>query len=99
MSGVYIKGMAFPETCEKCKLFTLTLRCKATGFPFISPENKERRMYDCPLIPIPNHGRLIDADALPWEKQGLLEADEDWALPCSIIEQAPTIIPADKDAE
>lgn len=48
-------------------------------------------------VPKRPHGRLIDADALPWQKQGLLAADEDWALPCSIIENAPTIIPAEEE--
>ena len=46
-------------------------------------------------VPKRPHGRLIDADALPWDKQGLLAADEDWALPCSIIENAPTVIEAE----
>jgi hypothetical protein len=42
---------------------------------------------------------LIDRDALPWEKQSLMVADEDWALPCVLIEDAPTIIPAEEANE
>ena len=47
-------------------------------------------------VPVPPHGDLIDRDALPWEKQSLMVADEDWALPCVLIEDAPTIIPAEE---
>ena len=73
MSGIYIKGMKMPTRCAECFMY----QCGATS------------MDDCPLIPVPDHGRLIDADAL---------MD---ALPVAYpsvtyeIEVAATIIPAD----
>lgn len=94
--SVYIKGMEMPTTCLSCDFHkcaggvgdycTLT---KKKQFRF-----KNRPSY-CPLIPVPNHGRLIDADALgdfPYNMDFCDggEADE-W------IRSAPTIIPADKE--
>lgn len=49
-------------------------------------------------VSVPPHGRLIDADALPWEKQGLMLTDPDeWGIEARYIEAAPTIIPEDKE--
>ena len=49
MSGVYIAGMQKPEKCDECPLQTADMICE---------------LSTCPLIPVPDHGRLIDADAL-----------------------------------
>lgn len=51
--GVYIKGMEMPTCCAGC-----IVACDAksrTGFirPFAE------RLPDCPLVPVPPHGRLI----------------------------------------
>lgn len=51
---------------------------------------------DCPLFPVPPHGRLIDADALMDEAYqpgayGYVDAIQ--------IENAPTIIPASEEGE
>lgn len=71
--------------------------CEASKLRQLTTEDKiERRPEWCPLVPVPPHGDLIDRDALPWEKQSLMVADEDWALPCVLIEDAPTIIPAEE---
>ena len=43
---------------------------------------------ECPLIPVPNHGRLIDADAMFNGEHNLYCWEE--------IEDAPTVISADK---
>lgn len=48
-------------------------------------------------VEVKPHGRLIDADALPWENQGLMLTDPDeWGLKAWDIEHAPTIIPAEE---
>lgn len=46
--SVLIKGMELPKNCDVCPLAD-TIICGAQG---------------CPLIEVPPHGRLIDADAL-----------------------------------
>lgn len=100
MSGIYIPGMEMPTGAgiNVTTIFDAQINVYGDGTASIDvKENQHSPMGRCPLIPVPDHGRLIDADALPWEKQGLLVADEGWALPCSIIENAPTVIPADKE--
>lgn len=51
----------------------------------IIPGTKKRD--DCPLVEVPNHGRLIDADALP--------IDIEW----EDILDAPTVVEADVSEE
>lgn len=75
MSGIYIKGMKMPTRCAECFMY----QCGATS------------MDDCPLIPVPDHGRLIDADAL-MERLGDVEYK---GAVKRVLIQAPTIIPAD----
>ena len=65
MSGVYIP-MKLPETCLECPLETDYGTC---GFYSLFVEAGHdsmpySRRDDCPLVPVPPHGRLIDADAM-----------------------------------
>lgn len=65
----------------------------------------EYRLDNCPLVPVPPHGRLIDADALVNKHFGkeylskIMTADKDDMgtalvnIPL-VINNAPTIIPA-----
>lgn len=59
--------MEIPISCERCPLLDWDLdyiKCKATDRHFSMEECWRRnRVPDCPLIEIPTHGRLIDADA------------------------------------
>ena len=92
MSGVYIKSLEMPESCLDCKVHYVwgsgRPQCLITG-EFIDDRNayKQKRLEDCPLVPVPDHGRLIDADAL---YEGLVSNH-----PVVIHAKcAPTIIPA-----
>ena len=67
--SVLIKGMEMPKNCDECELCTCYVRedgteenyrCVITFYPI--HEFDERHEY-CPLVEIPPHGRLIDADA------------------------------------
>ncbi len=107
--GVYI-NMEMPTSCAKCKLFG------EYGCPFIGAVGyaltRGERNEDCPLVPVPPHGRLIDADALMLIIQEYIEEYSDtdengwhsgkW---CAMketemaINDAPTIIPADPAEE
>ena len=72
MSGIYIKGMEMPKDCRDCPCFSAEdVLCQADGT--IDFQMSAREMIhaerivpprECPLIPIPPHGRLIDADVL-----------------------------------
>lgn len=112
MSGVYIKGLEMPESCLDCKVHYVwgsgRPQCLITG-EFIDDRNayKQKRLEDCPLIPVPDHGRLIDADALD---TSVLQAGFSYAIthrklrytPGEVrqkIANAPTVIPKDKEEE
>lgn len=53
--SIYIPGIAPPENCDKCTHPTCTL------WQNHEPDGRHK---DCPIIELPPHGRLIDADAL-----------------------------------
>ena len=66
--SILIKGMKIPISCERCPMLDWDLdyiKCKVTDRRFKMTECwRAIRVPDCPLIEIPPHGRLIDADAL-----------------------------------
>ncbi len=110
--GVYIRGMEMPSCCDNCwelDDYGDYPRCRITeeqrgyNFPI-----REKRMDNCPLVPVPPHGRLIDADAL--EHDFREDAEDAWnkeASPISwadafdeladMVAEAPTIIPASEE--
>lgn len=105
--SVLIRGMEMPQCCEECILghkFFKWLGCNkhVTGSMI---ENGERSP-SCPLIEVPPHGRLIDADALMKEIQEtckrLYGTDDINAVSPTLaafklyIGEAPTIIEAEE---
>ena len=81
--SVYIKGMEMPENCDDCPI----ANCRMDNGWLHYPDRPE----DCPLIPVPDHGRLIDADAL------MDALPDDFRIPSAaakVIER--TIIPLSK---
>ena len=76
--SILIKGMEMPTSCDDCPLGD-SLHCQVLpSVPALWAEYtnavREKRMHsDCPLAPVPPHGRLIDADAL----YGTIEASKD----------------------
>lgn len=97
--SVYVPTIKMPMTCSKCRDSGLKFAIDALGLK--CPERKELwgpteaerkgiRRADCPLIEVPPHGRLIDADDLENVKVHL---DNDLRLK-SIY--APIIIPAEE---
>ena len=94
--GVYIKGMEMPKSCLSCPLQGGTADCRLTQktYNWCLPE----RPSDCPLVPVPKHGRMIDADALLFgcERIEGKYATREYAFSQSAIEKAPTIIPAEE---
>ena len=98
MSGVYIKGMTAPRSCAECLDigWNYVFECNLDDV-----ESGEKRA-DCPLLPVPPHGRLIDADALIGVL-GILGSKGGspvvWQQMRYIAEDMPTIIPASKEDE
>ena len=105
MSGIYIPGMDMPKDCPICPLSHWN-----SGGYFVGCEITERyfseelmetncRPQFCPLVPVPDHGDLIDRDALDadLEKQDMTTGEWD-AIGFSIseIDNALTDISADR---
>lgn len=98
MGGLYIPDVNLPGDGE----FELWMEIKKDG-SFTYFINGKWRNGKRKVIPIPPHGRCVDADAL---KVSLTFAKEtaEWAVPAlkavlMIIDEMPTIIPADPEEE
>ena len=104
--SVYIKGMEMPKNCDNCWAlddYGDYPRCRITeeqrgyNFPI-----REKRMDNCPLVEIPPHGRLIDADAnIKILKKCAADPENDMARVCynyaaALLDACPTIIPAEE---
>lgn len=100
--SVLIKDMEMPTSCESCPCKTSDafggLGCQTTGYIPLRKANQGRPDW-CPLVEIPPHGRLIDADKLKEE----FPHDEDWDYPVNTnsyvvetIDKSPTIIEAEE---
>lgn len=79
--SVLVKGMEMPENCKKCRCswFDFTrLYCEADGKPWglEVTEYADGRHPNCPLIEVPPHRRLIDADEL-LERFNVLQKQKD----------------------
>ena len=103
--------MEMPKDCWHCQMFCNCFACegynchcaalgKDIGDENEVPRNKRRE--NCPLTPIPAHGKLIDADALI--KELTLDDEDDncgasllMAIFLELLKAAPTIIPANED--
>ena len=100
--------MEMPARCDDCKLckhipigeYDINVEC----IPLNRLANDKGRRKDCPLIELPPHGRLIDADALhiqlidkeldqlqPWT------SFDDYREVVQMIDDAPTIIEAERE--
>ena len=82
MSGVYIKGMEMPKNEP------MLVKINPDGSVSTTAKNNYRK-YEA--IPVPEHGDLIDRDAL---MEHLGDSEYKGAVKRVLI-QAPTIIPAD----
>ena len=79
MSGIYIPGMEMPTSCSECGV---RHEAKCSFYYELLNENEDLydfRKPDCPLIPVPPHGRLIDADALQQSIKESIDECHKWA--------------------
>lgn len=103
--GIYIPGIRKPLSCLQCpcsgtdvddeKEFWI---CELAHRVLTSTELCDNAPNDCPLIPVPDHGRLIDADALMKKGMPLSFSIQRWVQEVDIA-CAPTIIPAEEEGE
>ena len=103
--GVYIKGMELPKPGK-----LVLVEIDENGDVFAAYDGGRTKLAEYTAIPVPNHGRLGDLDELA--KTFREDAVDDWnkhATPLNwsdafedvagMIDDAPTIIPADKEEE
>jgi len=80
--SVYIKGFPLPNNCGACPLRLAW--CRERIYMVTRPER-------CPLVPVPPHGRLIDADGEIGVNVTMMPGEK-----CRVDLIAPTIIPAEE---
>lgn len=86
--GVYNPNMKMPENCDQCPISNCRLDNGWLNYP--------TRPLGCPLIYVPEHGRLIDADALA----SMYDPNTDFGKSVrDTIKDCPTIIPKDKEEQ
>lgn len=97
--SVLIKGMKMPKDgCKGCP-FAVRLKgfvshtCAVNGKLVAGNHERGGFPFDCPLVPVPPHGRLIDADAIVMDYIGIMD-DGMNLYTQRAIDNAPTIIPA-----
>lgn len=106
---VYIKGMEMPTRCGRCDMRIPAYddgifdhyECCITAAII---DNLGEKMEDCPLVPVPEHGDLIDRDAArgsikPWspeDERAGCTFDTVKKLMHTLLNKAPTIIPAEE---
>lgn len=84
--SVLIRGMEMPTNCLSCPLQGGTADCRLTQKTY--NWGLTERPSDCPLIPVPEHGRLIDADVLQAKQQ----EDADLFIDSNSLEDADLFV-------
>ena len=83
--SVIVKNMKMPKTCQECDLY-IEDACYAKGYRDYRRIMDKSKPDDCPLVELPPHGRLIDADAIQDYNV------ETFGQRLLIIDTAPTVI-------
>jgi len=102
--GIYLPNMEMPTNCLSCPLQGGTADCRLTQKTY--NWGLTEHPSDCPLVPVPKHGRLGDLDRLAKEVKDMAKefppdsiGAERYRLFAEFIKTAPTIIPADPAEE
>ena len=104
--SILIKGMEMPTRCGRCDMRIPVYddgifdhyECCITAAII---DNLGEKMEDCPLVPVPPHGRLIDAEANIESLERCLQSPENdlaefsYSYARAFLSECPTIIEAD----
>ena len=107
MAGIYFPGMEMPRACvwredghlRNCPLYDIDGYCGVIHSE--ACHNEEERHPDCPAFFVPDHGRMIDVDALPLGENVptvMMHEGEKWLSAYELV-MAPTVIPSDRKEE
>ncbi len=94
--SILIRDMEMPTSCYECPVECEGDLCGITQGGCTWDE----RPPHCPLIPVPPHGRLIDADALLQNHARAIDSrGRTHIVSSQAIKNAPIIIPAEEATE
>ena len=121
MSDVLIKNMKMPTSCSVCPMLegdSMDGLCHAaskwldddkhwTWYVYPEGDMDDSKPCNCPLVPVPPHGRLIDANELMEMIRRAKEDDsetadvyeDDYHIVDEWLSVAPTVIPADREMD
>ena len=106
--SILIKGMKMPTRCfdcPMCEISDIEICCSISIGVAVSYEEIDEQIAIqdrpswCPLVKIPPHGRLIDADALIKSDRmvsKLMMFGEEYVYTQAEIDRSPTIIEAEE---
>lgn len=94
--GIYLPNMEMPTSCYKCPVrrrdgMDLVCPIAHERFSIADVNILEYRLDNCPLVPIPAHGRLIDAKRL-LDTMFKLVDEETFRAFRQVVNDAPTVI-------
>ena len=99
--SVYIKGMEMPKVAGRLEA-VIQIHKDGSAIIAVSPAEDEIGYWkEYPLLPVPDHGRLIDADALMAKDRQIYRSDGAAIgikryIELYEIDDAPTIIEAEE---
>lgn len=85
--SILIKGAEMPKSCGECPCICLNWSFIGCAITASRTDDVDLRLPDCPLVEIPPHGRLIDADVF----EELLNSEGGVKL-----KDAPTVIESEE---
>ena len=99
--SILIRGMEMPKTCDDCKAFVCYRQWAGdSGDCFCGITKSDAkdgvRNADCPLVPVPPHGRLIDADALEKDIDKYIGGEESRSRFHHWVQVQSVVIPGNK---
>ena len=106
--SILIKGMEMPRTCRDCCLSTFTdfdsmPFCNITMDDICLNDWETKRCDNCPLVPVPPHGDLIDRrDAIIDANERAYDfwlSDDEVNVTIQFLKEQPTTIPASEEGE
>lgn len=120
MAGVYIPGMEMPESCYYCPfadgVWQKDKRCLINGEKMPRDgRDVQQNHINCPLVPVPEHGRLVDESKISLAEyeqaahDALHNGKGSILYDCGVLDgaraitrlvrNAPTVIPAEEGEE
>lgn len=93
--SILIKGIKMPKSCLLCPFGDEFGKCCVN----LELEDANELTHSCPLVELPDHGDLIDAD---WLKEECKEPEVWWETETQmkrILANAPVVIPAERSID